>query len=88
MSKTFQQFLEDYKSPYPVWGSKSLEVDIAAPSTDKIQQGWAIEKPKHNYFNWHMHRTDTRVESLEAKITYMFELLQEAGVIPETALNT
>lgn len=82
MAKTFQQFLEEYKSPYVVWASKALEVDIAAPSTDKILQGWAIEKPKHNYFNWHAHRTDTRLDALEAKVAYYQEILQNLGYIP------
>ena len=48
-----------------IWASEAPESNVAAPSTDKQKQGWIKEIPPHEWFNWYMNRTDTRLTQLE-----------------------
>lgn len=49
------------------WASKALDKDVLAPSVDKQALGWIEERPPHEWFNWHMHRTDVRLDELETR---------------------
>ena len=51
-----------------IWASEAAEPDILAPSAEKIAQGWLAEVPPHEYFNWHMNRTDKRLVDLETPV--------------------
>jgi hypothetical protein len=52
-----------------IWASEAESRDILAPSAEKIAQGWRAEIPPHEYFNWHMNRTDRRLAALETPVT-------------------
>lgn len=81
MAQTYEEFRNSYASDHAVWASKALPAAVAAPDKDKVLQGWTIEKPKHNFFNWLQHRTDVRLEELEAKVAWMEACLVEQGTI-------
>lgn len=51
-----------------VWASEADEKDVLAPSADKQAKGWVSEIPPHEWFNWHMRRTDQRLDGLEAPV--------------------
>lgn len=53
-----------------VWASEALEQDKLAPSAEKAALGWVEERPPHEWFNWHMNRTDTRLDQLETPTRY------------------
>ena len=76
---SFQDFLKTYKPEHKIWASKALDADVKAPEDVKLLQGWTIEKPRHNFFNWHMKRTDERLEHLEARIAWLESILKEQG---------
>lgn len=48
-----------------IWASEAPKNNVAAPSTDKQKQGWIKEVPPHEWFNWYMNRTDSRLTQLE-----------------------
>lgn len=54
-----------------VWASQADEKDVLAPSADKQLKGWAEEIPPHEWFNWHMRRTDQRLNDLEEPASYV-----------------
>lgn len=72
---TREEFLEEFRSGYPVWGSKAMPSDMGKPSSERILQGWVVERPPHTLFNWHMHRTDTRLDALEARVAWLEQQL-------------
>ena len=53
-------------SKHIVWASGANELDCLAPTAEKQAQGWVTENPPHEWFNWHMNRTDSRLEDLES----------------------
>ncbi len=53
-------------SKHVVWASEANELDCLAPTVEKQAQGWLAENPPHEWFNWHMNRTDSRLEELES----------------------
>lgn len=55
---------------HTVWAGKAPEKDVLAPSVEKQERGWAEENPPHEWFNWHMRRTDLRLNSLEEPVSY------------------
>jgi len=53
-----------------IWAAEAGETDIFAPSAEKAAMGWERgEKPSHQWFNWYMNRTDTRLKNMEAPVT-------------------
>ena len=83
MPKTFIEFKDNYESAFPVWAAKALPSAIEAPESDKVLQGWTVERPRHNFFNWWQNQTDARLVELEAKVTWLTELLKEHGIVVE-----
>lgn len=83
MSQTItrEDFIFEYVSPYPTWASKALAANIKVPTLERIVQGWVIEQPTHTYFNWHMNRTDMRLNELEARVIWLEKRLEEAGML-------
>ena len=53
-----------------IWGQNAGEGDMYAPDTDKQKQGWGKEQPPYQVMNWLQHRTDARLNDLEAPWTY------------------
>lgn len=53
-----------------VWAGKAPDKDVIAPPVEKQEQGWTEEVPPHEWFNWHMRRTDTRLNDLEQPVSY------------------
>lgn len=51
-----------------VWASGADEKDALAPPVEKQAKGWVSEIPPHEWFNWHMRRTDQRLDGLEAPV--------------------
>lgn len=56
---------------HSIWASEALEKDRLAPPAEKQAQGWLEEVPPHEWFNWHMHRTDVRLNNLEEPVGYV-----------------
>lgn len=52
-------------SNHVIWASGAQETDVQAPPAEKQVQGWTKEAPPHEWFNWYMNRTDTRLSQLE-----------------------
>ena len=77
------EFKDNYESAFPVWAAKALPSAIEAPESDKVLQGWTVERPRHNFFNWWQNQTDARLVELEAKVTWLTELLKEHGIVVE-----
>lgn len=48
-----------------IWASEAEDSNIQAPSVEKQKSGWTQETPPHEWFNWHMNRTDRRLNDLE-----------------------
>lgn len=57
-------------SRHTIWAGKALEKDVLAPPLEKQEQGWGEEIPPHEWFNWYMRRTDTRLNDLEQPVSY------------------
>lgn len=55
---------------YSIWASDALAQDKLAPPAEKQAQGWIEETPPHEWFNWHMNRTDMRLDDLETHVAY------------------
>lgn len=70
---TREEYLEEFVPKYSVWASKAGVADIKEPTNARILQGWGIEKPAHHLFNWHMNRTDKRLNELEARVSWLEE---------------
>lgn len=55
-----------------IWAQDASASEKLAPSAEKIVQGWNSETPPHEWFNWYMNRTDTRLSNMEDPLqTYM-----------------
>lgn len=78
------EFIFEFIPKYPTWAAKALTANIKTPSDDRIALGWAIEKPLHTYFNWHMNRTDVRLVELEARVAWLEKRLEELGMLEPT----
>ena len=53
-----------------IWASEADLQDKLAPSTEKAAKGWVeMEVPPHQWFNWYMNRTDTRLATMETPTT-------------------
>ncbi len=57
-------------SRHTIWAGNAAEKDVIAPPVEKQKQGWVEEIPPHEWFNWHMRRTDTRLNDLEQPVSY------------------
>ena len=55
-------------SQHIIWASEAAEQHILAPSAEKIAEGWGVENPPHEYFNWWMHRADSRLAEMEKPV--------------------
>ena len=51
-----------------IWASEAEASHVLAPSAEKIAQGWDVEVPPHEYFNWWMNRVDERLAVLESPV--------------------
>ncbi len=56
---------------HTVWAGNASEKDVIAPPVEKQEQGWTEEIPPHEWFNWHMRRTDLRLNDLEQPVSWM-----------------
>ena len=74
---TREEFLNEYQSSYVSWAAQAEDAHIKEPTEARINSGWVVEQPKHTYFNWHMHRTDSRLQELEAKVAWLEKCLAE-----------
>lgn len=48
-----------------IWADQAPPEAVEAPPLERQQRGWTREAPPHEWFNWHMRRTDTRLADLE-----------------------
>lgn len=58
-------------SRHTIWAGKAVDKDVVAPPVEKQEQGWVEEVPPHEWFNWYMRRTDTRLNELEEPVSYI-----------------
>ena len=72
---TRDEFLNEYRSEYISWASEAQDANIKTPSDERIKSGWAVEQPKHTYFNWFFNRSDERVRNLEARVAWLEKCL-------------
>ena len=75
---TREEFLQEYHPQHKTWAAEAEPANIKTPSDARIARGWVVEQPQHTYFNWHMHRTDTRLAQLEARVAWLEKCLAEA----------
>lgn len=71
MSKTKEEFLNEFVPERPAWGCEAEPQHIVKPTEERIRKGWVVEKPLHTFFNWHMNNVDNRIAELEAKVAWL-----------------
>lgn len=64
-------YLNNFQSSYTTWASAADNADVVEPPATTVALGFAVEQPKHSVVNWWMKRVDSRLDDLDARISWL-----------------